>query len=398
MIKCQTLVAMTLLGTLFAGCTNDASIGGDDVIKKTKSSEMFVYSGGENLLINGQNNMPGLTRAWNKSEEKGYSIPVDGKYDVWYYIRIDGQIPGEPETNLPANQYFPQTASGKTKVCDLNHGTVLANVAWRKSEKKNFPKYIWGTDGSAVQSIIVDEPTLEDLLLADENTKYDLTGYIEHKDELHFIWYACKQQATDHIWHIDGILTSKDKTDITETIYGDKQKKDYDDAGLIEDKGSVVKNECVEVDIHQQEHKDWNEIKTSIHLRDTVTAEVFLPLDYVEQADDFNIRAGIDFEYITEKMDTKVKIGDKEYTLEASITHEEKGIRIIVKPNAEALEAAQLLYRDGITYEIHSYVTYGIPQDVIWQKLSKSTVTVTPQTYLYGQITSAYNDERIEIK
>lgn len=387
MKKLSTLVLF--VSTLLVACTSseESLVDAGASESKMKASELFVYSGGQQL---GQS-----TRGWNKNEENGYSIPVDGKYDVWYFIRIDGNIPGEPETNLPANQYFPQTTAGKTRVADLNHGTVLANAAWRENTVKDFPKYIFSTDGSAVQSIIVDEPTLDDLLAANQSTKYDLSGYAEHKDELHFIWYACKQQGSDHIWHVDGILTTKEKTDISETDYGPDQIKNYEDAGMVNDHGSVVTG--VEVDIHQQAHKDWNEIKTSIHLRDNVTAEVFIPLDYAEQADDFAIRAGVDYEYITEVLNSKVKIGETEYNLDVSITHEEGGIRIIVKPNAEALAAAKELYNDGITYELHNYVTYGIPQENIWAKLKNSTVTVSPYTKVYGQITSAYYEDVVPI-
>lgn len=378
-----------LFSTALIGCTNENIITpGETEPNNIKSTELYVYSGGDQI---------GMTRAiYDKNEEKGYSIPRMGMYDVWYYIRIDGNIPGEPVDNNTANQYFPQTSTGKTMISDLNHGTVTANVSWRQSVKKNFPKYIFSTDASAVESIIVEEPTLEDLVAANMCTKYDLSGYLEHKDELHFLWYTCKQQPNDHIWHIDGILTTKDKKDISETIYGEKQIKDYTDAGIVNDKGDVKRKAHVEVDVHQQEHKDWNEIKTTIHMRDTVDVEVFLPIDYQAQADDFDIRVGKDFDYITELKNTKVTIAGQTYDVEVSIKHEAAGIRILVKPNREALIAARKEYEDGITFEVHSYVTQGIPNEVIWDKLKKTTVTLTPQSTLYGQITSAFYDDRVD--
>ena len=50
----------------------------------------------------------------------------------------------------------------------------------------------------------------------------------------------------------------------------------------------------IEVDIHQQEHKDWNEIKTSVHLRDTVNVRILIPIpsEFVAIPDDFDIRSG----------------------------------------------------------------------------------------------------------
>lgn len=375
-------------GALFAACTNAVDEFEDDAtVSNIKASELFVYSG-QYARTSRANTL------YNNKEELGYSIPDNNRYLVYYYIRIDGNIPGESDLSNVAGQYFPQSTTGKTVVDDLNHGYVMANVAWKSGK---FDKYIYSPDGSSVQSIILDEPTIEDLVAANKNTKYDLSGYVAHKDELHFIWYTCKQQGADHIWHVDGILTSKEKTDLSETDYGESQMKTYDDYGMEKDFGPVARKGEVEVDVHQQEHKDWNEIKTSIHLRDTVTTEVFIPLNYTLLADDFDIRAGKDYEYITEMLDSKLTIGDKTYTLSAKITHEEGGIRIVVEPNKEALKAAREKYDDGITYEVHSYVTPGIPLVTIWDELQKTTVTTSPYTFLHGQITSAYNDTRIEL-
>lgn len=386
-MKKLSLLAL-FVSALFTACTNDiVDPMGDDVdVSNIKPSELFVYSGANNRA----------TRAntlYNNKEELGYSIPDDGKYLVYYYIRIDGNIPGEPVMSNISGQYFPQTAGGKTLIDDLNHGYIMANVNWKTGK---FEKYIYSTDASAVESIILEAPTLEDLVAANKNTKYDLSGYLEHKDELHFLWYTCKKQTSDHIWHIDGILTTNDKTNISETEYGESQIKTYKDYGLVDETGSAVHHGEVEVDVHQQEHKDWNEIKTSIHLRDTVTTEVFLPINYALQADDFDIRVGKDYEYVTELLESKITIGDKVYPLSAKITHEEAGIRIVIEPNKEALKAAREVYGDGITYEVHNYVTQGIPLVTIWDELKKTTVSVSPDTYKFGQITSAYYGDKVQ--
>lgn len=356
---------------------------------KMKASEVYIYSGSTPL---------GQTKGiYDKKEELGYSIPKDGKFDVWYYIRIDGKIPGEPINNNTADQYFPQTTTGKTVISDLNHGTVNANVEWRTSDTKKFPKYVFSTDATGVQSIIVDEPTLDELFAANQGTKYDLSGYIEHKDELHFLWYACKQQSADHIWHVDGILTSKDRTDISQTIYGNDQIKNYTDAGMVIDNKDVSRKGYIEIDVHQQQHTDWNEIKTSIHMRDTAAVEVFLPIDYQAQADDFDIRIGEEFKYITEYKNASITIGDTTYDVAVTIKHEAEGIRIQIQPNKEALIAARKLYDDGITFEVHSYVTSDVTNQFIWDRLKTTTCTDDPYTTIIGQITSAYYDEKVEL-
>lgn len=379
-----------MMGTLVS-CSDDAN--GNDITptRNIKESELFVYSGDH--LLNA-----GTRAAYKPGQDLGYNTPDDGCYHVYYYIRIDNNMPGEEETNLPASAYFPRTTANKSLTADGNHGLIWANADWKQC--KNFSKYIWSPDGSAIQSIIVEEPSIEQLILADkghnnDGTPSDFTGLLAHKDELHFLWYACKKQDSDHVWHIDGILTTKDRTNINETAYGKEITDNYNGKGMVEDYGSVKRTAHVEVDIHQQEHKDWNEIKTSIHLRDTVAAEVFLPIDYQAQADDFDIRVGRDFEYVTELKQAKVQIGEETYNLTVSIKHEPTGIRIRIEaPDKQALRDARTLYGDGITFEIHSYVTSGIPQETIWEKLKKSTCKVTPTTHVFGQITSAFYEDR----
>lgn len=379
-----------LLSLVFASCANDADDPMNDPAEsRMKESEVIIYSGSHRL------NAP-ARKALNPKDELGYSIPDAGRYLVYYYIRIDGNIPGSSDVHHPAKDYFPRTKAGKTMVCDLNHGYVTANVDWKQCAK--FSKYIYSTDGSAVESIILEQPTIEELLAADEYPTDDFKGYIDHKDELHFLWYACKKQDADHVWHIDGVLTTKERTDISETDYGTEIKQKNEQNGMTPDKGNVVRQASVEVDVHQQEHKDWNEIKTSIHMRDTTQVEVFLPIGYEELADDFDIRSGRDYAYITELKDSKIQIGDAEYKLQVSITHEQDGIRILVKPNREALIAARQRYDDGITFEVHSYVTSGITTEAIWQRLKGTKCTTTPYTTIFGQITSAYYPEdRVEL-
>lgn len=379
----KIFLMMAMFSAMFVSCTNeelDDLNSSDD--KNIKASELIVSSG-EQVLA---------TRAGGAL---GYDIPDNGRYQVHYYIRIDGNLPGEGDNHFSSGDYFPRKKDKKTLLCNANMGYVTANVDWKSCA--SFSKYIYSKDGSAVQSIIVEEPTIKDLLECNQLTTDDMAGYIEHQDELHFIWYVCKKQDADHSWHIDGILTTKDKTTIDETDYGKEIVDNYNEKNMISDEGDVTRKAHIEVDIHQQQHKDWNEIKTSIHMRDTVDVEVFLPIGYEEMADDFNIRAGKDYEYITEIMNTSIQIAGKTYQLEASIKHETDGIRIILKPNAEALKAAREAYQDGITYEVHSYVTSNITNEAIWERLKKATCTVSPYTTIYGQITSAFYEDWIDL-
>lgn len=386
------MLVSALLATLVS-CDKSIDEPTDNPVRKIKASELFISSG---------NHQFNVTRAsYNPKGELGYSIPDDGKYHVYYYIRIDNNIPGEDETNLPAGAYYPRTSANKTLVCDANHGLIWANAEWRQI--KGFSKYIWSPDGSAIQSLIVEEPTIEALIKADQGhntdgSKSNFAGLLAHQDELHFLWYACKKQDSDHVWHIDGILTSKDRTDISETAYGKEITDNYNGKGMTPDYGEVTRKGHVEIDIHQQKHKDWNEIKTSIHMRDTVSVEAFLPFGYQELADDFDIRVGEDYEYVTEILNSKIEIDGTIYNIEASIKHEPEGTRITVKPNKEALIAARKLYDDGITFEFHSYVSADIPTETIWEKIKSATYDTEGYTTIFGQITSAFHeDEEVKI-
>lgn len=167
----------------------------------------------------------------------------------------------------------------------------------------------------------------------------------------------------------------------------------------------------VEFDIHQQEHKDWNEIKTSIHVRDTAAVHVFLPIPMESQAvaDDFDIRTGDVYQYV-ESFEAKFEFAGKEFSFPVEINHTATGIDILIDcTTAEAKEALKLargVFDDGITFEIHSYVNPDVATEQIWNwlktvKLPSTKTSQWPQdgdisTHVRGQVSSAYHmDEMI---
>lgn len=173
----------------------------------------------------------------------------------------------------------------------------------------------------------------------------------------------------------------------------------------------VVREGEVEFDIHQQEHKDWNEIKTSIHVRDTAAVRVFLPIPIESQAvsDDFDIRTGDAYKYV-ENFEAKFEFAGKEFTFPVEINHTATGIDILIDcTTAEAKEALKLargVFDDGITFEIHSYVNPDVATEQIWNwlktvKLPSTKTSQWPQdgdisTHVRGQVSSAYHmDEMI---
>lgn len=173
----------------------------------------------------------------------------------------------------------------------------------------------------------------------------------------------------------------------------------------------VVREGEVEFDIHQQEHKDWNEIKTSIHVRDTAAVHVFLPIPMESQAvaDDFDIRTGNVYQYV-ESFEAKFEFAGKEFSFPVEINHIATGIDILIDcTTAEAKEALKLargVFDDGITFEIHSYVNPDVATEQIWNwlktvKLPSTKTSQWPQdgdisTHVRGQVSSAYHmDEMI---
>ena len=173
----------------------------------------------------------------------------------------------------------------------------------------------------------------------------------------------------------------------------------------------VVREGEVEFDIHQQEHKDWNEIKTSIHVRDTVAVHVFLPIPEESQAvaDDFDIRTGNVYQYV-ENIEAKFEFAGKEFSFPVEINHTATGYDILIDCTTadakEALKLARGVFDDGITFEIHSYVNPNVATEQIWNwlktvKLPSTKTSQWPQdgdisTHVRGQVSSAYHiDEMI---
>lgn len=171
----------------------------------------------------------------------------------------------------------------------------------------------------------------------------------------------------------------------------------------------------VEFDIHQQEHKDWNEIKTSVHVRDTAAVHVFLPIpiEYQAVADDFHIHAGENYAnvYYKETLTAKFDFAGQQFSFPVEINHSAAGIDILIDCTTDeaksALKLARGVFADGITFEIHSYVNPDVATGQIWNwlktvQLPSTKTSQWPEqgdicTHVHGQVSSAYHmDEMIK--
>lgn len=186
------------------------------------------------------------------------------------------------------------------------------------------------------------------------------------------------------------------------------------DDGGNDDGGYSGQVPSVEVDIHHQDHKNWNEIKTSIHLRDTVNVRLFIPVEKQYQAvpDDFDIRTGEDYTYLAQETQELVKvkyiIASKEFEVEVQVNHRADGIEILLAGAdcAEALRYARGIYGDGLTFEIHSYLYPNLEPAIIWNDILKNvqvpetSLSRWPSngscvTHTYGQVHSAYYEDQL---
>lgn len=388
MKKLLFLICTTLL---MISCGSDDSLSGGDVIlpktTEVKFESSFVDNGECSIARSGTFSSALVSNVnMNALAEPGYKIPNEnGQHNVFFYIRIDGSVPGVGD-DCNVDKYFPRDNSKKSPTTINNHGFVndsLDNdghvIAWKKN--KSFDKYLF-TDpdgmGENINKIISDVPTIAELVAANTKKGDDLSYLIPIQDDLHIIWYKCKQQVEG--WHIDGILTTKDRESINVTDFIEDIKKSNPDEEIYEPK-DLPGN--IEVDVHEQVHKDWNEIKTTIHIRDTVNTKVILPIDneYLIDQDDFLIRT----------YEAYYTIDNVKYPIDVIIAHNDKDLTIDVT----GITATILEDASEITIEVHSYYT-GITHDILYEKLKGVVVKTYPdRTTIYGQV-HKQNDPKSE--
>lgn len=336
---------------------------------------------------------------------------------AYFFIRLDGEAVTEHGL-LNSRLYYPQDADGSSHYGEMNRGVIETNLSNTSIDpakwnyyNKGVTKYIYSSNGSATEEIIIEAPDI---------TKWSIGGEAIDTTKYHVIWYIVKLQSDG--WHVDGILTTKDVTELPDDEI-DEELEDTkveptpdggnDNGGGDNGNDNEVGEGEVEFDIHQQEHQNWNEIKTTVHLRDTVNVRILLPIEqqYIAVADDFDIRVGDTWGYIfkdepveeiTEKIKVEYKIGHLNFETYVYVTHKANGIEILIEGStcAEALKLAREIYDDGITFEIHSYIYPNVAPETIWSWLQKTECAQTsftgwPKsgdccTYTYGQTTSAY--------
>ena len=322
----------------------------------------------------------GVNQKWPKvNEEDGYAVAK-------FSIRIDASFPGVIDQAV--NNYWT-TKGGE------NLGKVYLVFPWDnyndrdldyyKIDKKTgnntgLFKYVLDPFGKQVTPALMEVPDMKAyckwLLERDDTPSKDLLQQIYNNwDDYQLVWYVAKEVGGKDFWHVNGYFTKKsfDQEEIWKII-----EEETDDMEIRETKT----DDNVEIDIHQQEHKDWYEIKTSIHIRtDVQHVQVKIPiaLDNIVEADNFTIRV---FNYYISGIEIK-----------NLITHDENGITIdITNIDPTVIEKLKAKFGDGLTIEVHSFCKKD-ENGEIWKALKNCIMTTGTDCSITYHISSALVDK-----
>ena len=365
---------------LMVACSSDSGDESTNTIDNSNLPETEIYVQGQLLGAN-----TAETRSYLGEYQWPYVNTVEGWETARFSIRADGYIPGYIDQSSVL--YYGRSAGKDGR----NRGEVYTlypygryndrDLDYYQKDKKTgnnigMFRYVLDQAGLKTQFAIKKAPKVVDILQdeIDDNKKnldkvYEWMaleaanpGYLDK----HVLWYVVKEVGMRNGWHVNGVIVDYEVKNKSEITYDDQLNE-------------------VEIDIHQQTHQDWNEIKTSVHIRaDVESVTINIPLNQADviEKDDFAIRV-FDFNY-------------KEYNLTHTVTHDQNGITIeISNIPAELIQELKQNFHDGLTIEIHSYCT----TEDIWEQLSKSKVVKLGKSCtVKGQVTSALRpDEKVTL-
>ena len=322
-----------------------------------------------------------------------------------FYLRIDNRIP-EAAGVYPSNEYYPMNQNKSTYYGHeaTNYRRLLLGSDYYLQPEtgstlsRKVTDYIFNPAGINVEEFIDPTvynnkpyptlvPTAEALLQANNPpiTNIDLTGK-------KILWYVIKHQTADpNYWHIDGVLTDESTNDVYEIpAIGASIEREYVDYVVQKTAKEVSGN--VEVDVHHQVHKDWSEIKTSIHVRAELDeVEVMIPIakNHLAEADDFAIRV----------FDAYYTLQNVTYALKVEAQHLDNEIKIIVKEIPAGL-VTQLKEQsgDGLTIEVHSYAK-NLTNQQVFDAIKLATVKTSedyPETMKIHKSSAFYPDDTVD--
>ena len=375
----KKFLSLLAIAALIVSCDSEVSDVNNGSAENSNLPETEIFVQGQLLSAN-----TAETRSYVGEYKWPYVNEVEGWETARFSIRADGFIPGYIDQS--STLYYGR-AAGKD---GGNRGEVYTlypyghyndrDMDYYQKDKKTgnnigMFRYVLDQAGLQTQFAIKTAPSVVDILQDEiDDNKKDLTklnelmaleaaepGYLDK----HVLWYVVKEVGMKNGWHVNGVIVDYEVPNKNDVTYNDPNN--------------------VEIDIHQQTHQDWNEIKTSVHIRaDVESVTINIPLNQADviEKDDFAIRM-FDFNY-------------KEYSITHTVTHDANGITIdITNIPAQLIQELKQNFHDGLTIEIHSYCT----TEDIWEQLSKSRVVkLGKPCTVNGQVTSALRpDDKVEL-
>ena len=371
---------------LFIACSEEGTDGPIIIPSNSElpSTKVFVQGSFVNYTS---------TRAnYNPNKDYGYGVGVwpnvnaaEGWEVAKFSIRIDASFPGVIDQKVAL---YWSTKSTDESV-PRNLGKVYTNYPWAKYNDRDFDyykvdektgnnigmfRYALDPFGTTVNPALMEVPDMKaycEWLLKQSGTQHknELKEVVDNWDDYQIVWYVAKEVGGQNFWHVNGYFKQRNHTpeDIWDLIEDETEGMEITD-------NDVADN--VEVDIHKQEHKDWNEIKTSVHIRtDAESVKIVIPIPYdnIVEADDFAIRI---YDYYISGIE-----------IENMITHDDNGITInITNIDPTVIERLKSQFGDGLTVEVHSYCK---KEDGVWEAMKKTTIETGKVCDLKYQITSA---------
>ena len=384
---------LLLLGGLMMSCSGNE----DELNSYLKSApKTVVYIGSDNRGDLQQAEM--MTRAVN---------PLAPVANVAFFnVKVDPRL----GYNTSSTTYY--TVSYK--------GSLYTDCPFLTTE--NTPlvgKYLLSTNGSGLRTLVASGDTTTAFVIRNlrvaRNKKISSTVV---EKNIHVIWYFAKyfESGRGKGWHIDGLLT--DKTDIKAACeasqdegfgaitFGESEGKEqlsYND--LISRYKTIYNIKPIDktlgVDIHQQEHNDWGEIKTSVHLNEAKSVTITLPV-----GDEYTVE-GQDMGEVVKEYGKLYNVQTYNATIGSNVNVKterlkDKVVITITGVSDELLKALERRYNSGLTVEVHTFYTLKDKSGKdckpdVWTALKKSTVNY--EGSMKGQITSAFNEnDAVEIK
>ena len=370
----KKLVFFTLLSVALVGCTSENYGGSEN--SNLPATRVFVQGHQVGDL---QTKASGLV--WPHVDPEGwetarFSIRADRTIPDYtdhsstlYYGRkpsVDGNNRGKVYTDFPYGHYNDRDLDYELRDKKTGKNIGLFRYVF---DPKGIQTQLAIKEAPTVRAILTDEKEdLEAAIAAGKNvTKNtaslaDVNSLLANTDEYlqsHILWYVVKEVGMKNGWHVNGTIVPDPVPEPTPHM--------------------VAPN--VVVDIHQQEHADWAEIKTSVHIRtDAGSVVLNIPLAY----DDIVEQDGVNVRVFNETGFDDLRI---------TTTHNEDGITIAIEDiPADKIDELKEKYNDGLTVEVHSFCTNG-ESARIWKAVQKSCVVTTSKPCtVVGQITSAFFD------